>query len=222
MFFEEHLHQDEEIRFVLEGSGFFDIRDEADVANLGRQGWIRIQNFPGDMIVLPAGSYHRFTLDSNNYIKAMRLFKDAPKWEALNRDGEKADGTSSRAEYLAYLEKQQATLEDMRKRGADGSQQSVDTKDSANGTSYTLREAAGSLANYPHMRRYNGQLYVSGLSSRRPDGTHRGVTYDSNGKVTGKDAGEQTRAVIENIENVLSKAGADLTHVLDATCFLTI
>ncbi|ELW62331.1 1,2-dihydroxy-3-keto-5-methylthiopentene dioxygenase [Tupaia chinensis] len=93
MFYEEHLHLDEEIRYILDGSGYFDVRDQEDK-------WIRISMEKGDMITLPAGIYHRFTLDEKNYVKAMRLFVGEPVWTAHNRP---ADHFEARERYVKFL-----------------------------------------------------------------------------------------------------------------------
>ncbi|KAI0295049.1 1,2-dihydroxy-3-keto-5-methylthiopentene dioxygenase [Multifurca ochricompacta] len=95
-FFEEHMHEDEEIRYILSGSGFFDIREHPS------DEWIRIHVLPGDLLVLPAGIYHRFTLDELNQIKALRLFKEEPKWIPYVR-GPETEANPYRVNYINSL-----------------------------------------------------------------------------------------------------------------------
>jgi 1,2-dihydroxy-3-keto-5-methylthiopentene dioxygenase len=98
-FFAEHIHYDEEIRYCVEGSGYFDVRDHNDE-------WIRISLEKGDMIILPEGIYHRFTCDANNYIQAMRLFVGEPVWTPYNREEIEESKDASRVKYIQnFLEK---------------------------------------------------------------------------------------------------------------------
>jgi len=86
-FFAEHLHEDEEIRYVRGGAGYFDVRDKTD-------GWVRIRLEKDDLIILPAGIYHRFTTDEANVSSP---FSPTPPCPPLARDAvDDTPGSTSR------------------------------------------------------------------------------------------------------------------------------
>ncbi|OGI65690.1 hypothetical protein A2642_04120 [Candidatus Nomurabacteria bacterium RIFCSPHIGHO2_01_FULL_39_10] len=77
-FYKEHLHTDDEARYILSGSGIFDVRSKQDE-------WMRISVQAGDLIIVPANTYHRFKLTEEKSITAVRLFKDNPSWVPVYR-----------------------------------------------------------------------------------------------------------------------------------------
>jgi 2-aminomuconate deaminase len=72
---------------------------------------------------------------------------------------------------------------------------------------------------YPHYKRAGDFIFVSGTSSRRPDNTFAGASADAAGTMQ-FDIRAQTRAVIENIRDVLKSAGAELSDCVEVTSFL--
>ncbi|ENN81817.1 hypothetical protein HUJ04_010361 [Dendroctonus ponderosae] len=88
----EHFHEHDEFRLVLEGCGFFDIRDKYDE-------WLRIELIPGDLIVIPGGCYHRFVVEDKNTYKGVRFLKDYG-YRAFKRPNDELD---CRKDYMRRL-----------------------------------------------------------------------------------------------------------------------
>ena len=72
---------------------------------------------------------------------------------------------------------------------------------------------------YPHFRRAGDYIFVSGTSARRPDNTIAGAAVDALG-TTHLDIRAQTRAVIENIAQILRAADASLSDLVEVGVFL--
>ena len=69
----EHWHDEDEVRFIIEGRGLFHIRP--------RQGpVIAIEVEPGDLIRVPRGTWHWFDLCADRRIRAIRLFQNPTGW----------------------------------------------------------------------------------------------------------------------------------------------
>ncbi|HEX7854216.1 MAG TPA: cupin [Sphingobium sp.] len=73
-FLAEHVHDDDEVRFFVEGSGLFYIRAGGMVSAL--------ECTAGDLIVLPAGTLHWFDTGEKPRFTAIRLFTTPDGWVA--------------------------------------------------------------------------------------------------------------------------------------------
>jgi 1,2-dihydroxy-3-keto-5-methylthiopentene dioxygenase len=72
-FNQEHTHTEDEIRFILQGSGVFHI-------NPGDRPVFGIEVHAGDLISVPLGTRHWFDLCGDRRIRAIRLFQDTAGW----------------------------------------------------------------------------------------------------------------------------------------------
>jgi 1,2-dihydroxy-3-keto-5-methylthiopentene dioxygenase len=68
----EHWHDEDEVRFILDGRGLFHIHapDGVFVLEVGK----------GDLIRVPRGTHHWFDLCAERRIRAIRLFQDVSGW----------------------------------------------------------------------------------------------------------------------------------------------
>jgi 2-aminomuconate deaminase len=85
--------------------------------------------------------------------------------------------------------------------------------------SKVLEGRAKPRGKYPHIKRAGDFLFVSGTSSRRADNTIAGAEADALG-TTRLDIKAQTRAVIDNVREILGSAGATLKDVVEITTYL--
>lgn len=74
-----HTHQDDEVRFILDGAGLFGFFDSHGVERV-------VRTTPGDFVRVAAGVEHRFTLTEARSIKALRLFTNNTGWHAHYTD----------------------------------------------------------------------------------------------------------------------------------------
>lgn len=69
----EHWHDEDEVRFIVEGRGLFHIRARSGPV-------VGIEVEAGDLICVPAGTWHWFNLCPDLTIKAIRLFQKTEGW----------------------------------------------------------------------------------------------------------------------------------------------
>ena len=72
---------------------------------------------------------------------------------------------------------------------------------------------------YPHVKRAGDYLFVSGTSARRADNSIAGAKEDGAGTVN-LDIRQQTKAVLENVRDILGNVGARLEDVVEVTTYL--
>lgn len=69
----EHTHDEDEVRFILEGRGLFHIHPASSPV-------VALEVEAGDLIRVPRGTLHWFDLCGERRIRAIRLFQDTTGW----------------------------------------------------------------------------------------------------------------------------------------------
>lgn len=72
-FSREHWHDEDEVRFIIEGRGLFHVHPANGPV-------FAIEVGPGDLIRVPRGTHHWFDLCVDRRIRAIRLFQDVSGW----------------------------------------------------------------------------------------------------------------------------------------------
>ncbi len=69
----EHWHDEDEVRFIVEGRGLFHVHPPSGPV-------FAIEVEAGDLIRVPRGTHHWFDLCADRRIRAIRLFQDSSGW----------------------------------------------------------------------------------------------------------------------------------------------
>ena len=69
----EHWHDEDEVRFIIEGRGLFHVHPAGEDV-------FAIEVEAGDLIRVPRGTHHWFDLCAERRIRAIRLFQDTSGW----------------------------------------------------------------------------------------------------------------------------------------------
>lgn len=72
-FSREHWHDEDEVRFIIEGRGLFHVHPATGPV-------FAIEVEAGDLIRVPRGTHHWFDLCGDRRIRAIRLFQDVSGW----------------------------------------------------------------------------------------------------------------------------------------------
>jgi 1,2-dihydroxy-3-keto-5-methylthiopentene dioxygenase len=72
-FSREHWHDEDEVRFIIEGRGLFHVHPPVGPV-------FAIEVEAGDLIRVPRGTHHWFDLCADRRIRAIRLFQDQSGW----------------------------------------------------------------------------------------------------------------------------------------------
>lgn len=85
--------------------------------------------------------------------------------------------------------------------------------------SRTFASKAKPRGSYPHLKRVDNFVFVSGMSARRPDNSFVGAQLDEDGNVS-TDIREQTRATLGSLQEMLHQVGATLQDVVEVQAYL--